>query len=461
MAGNIAGMFQQLNNAITSGGQAERGQGYIDSMSQGFGNVAAGVGNMMQPAPQLNMAVPGDGGAALSANPTPIDPYSFMTEGAKQAQGKQDLGKINLESSMGLSEAATIYGKMGEMDNQMAAATAARAQKASELKLTQEQQLRESLTKSALGYGLTDYAEQIATGAVDLKDAGEAMREQETNKMLLERGTLGRQVVAQRAGINKEQFEELNLGTMDEDQFKNFTQGLEGKVAHYSTADGKPSSIRTNKYGQVWNKEAQKWMSPSEMGLSAAPQLTKVHNVSNKMVDELAMQGVENFNELYDRANDAVITMDNIGRNLPLIDKMPTGTLAQVELFGRKVGELLGMNYDEAANAEVFQADAAQRVAKEIKAFGSGTGLSDKDREYTEKMAAGDINATPEALKRILRIRNDVAQGTIDNFHSVKARTRKTLGPQGTVLDMYELRAPAKPAGGLSTNALKYFGAPQ
>lgn len=430
MAGDITGMMAQLNKAI--GGYSGMANNAITDMSQGAGGLM---------------------GAATGQNA-----MDFMTPEAKLRQGKQDLGNIDLTSSVGLSQAATIYGKMGDTDNQMAAAAAAQKQQLAEEKRRKEQSLRESLTKTANKYGLTDYAEQISTGAVDLGEASKTMKEQEVNDMLLKRGTLGRQVVAQRAGISKEQFDELGLASMDEDQFKNFTSGLEGKVAHYQTADGTPASIRTNRYGQVWNKDTQQWMSPSEMGLSAAPQLSKVHNVSNKMVDELAMQGVENFNDLYSRANDAVVTVDNINRNLPLIEKMPTGTLAQVELFLGRVGELLGMDYTEAANAEVFSADAAQRVAKEIKAFGAGTGLSDKDREFTEKMIAGDISATPAALKRILEIRAKVAQGTIDNFEKTKARTRESLGPQGGILDMYTLRAPEKSSSGLSTNAKKYFG---
>lgn len=441
MAANLAGMFAQLNQAINANPLATGGgQKLIDMGSQALGTGAQAVGGLM-------------------GNPN-IDPYSFMTQGAKARQGPVDLAGLDMTTAEGLEKAASIYGRMGDTTNQVAMAQAARTQQMAEEKLRKEQTLRESLVTSANKLNLPDYAEQVATGAVDLAEASEALRKLEVDDMLMKRGAQGRKVVAKRAGISEDQFKELGLGNMDETQFKNFTQGLEGEVKPYQSAAGEPAMIRTNKFGQVWDKDAMQWKPPSEMGLKPAPQLTKVHNVSNKMVDDLAMKGVENFNDLYTRANDAIITMDNIGRNLPLIDNMPTGSLAQVELFARRVGELLGMDYEEAANAEVFQADAGQRVAKEIKAFGAGTGLSDKDREFAEKMAGGNIEVTPAALKRILEIRNKVAVGTVKNFEDTKARTRKALGTQGGILDMYTLRQPATPAGGLSTNAKKYFGTP-
>jgi hypothetical protein len=97
MAGNVAGMFQQLNNAINSGGQAERGQGYIDSMSQGFGNVAAGVGNMMQP------------------NRTEdVDPYSFMNEGAREREADKQMANIDMTTASGMKEASQLFLKKGD-----------------------------------------------------------------------------------------------------------------------------------------------------------------------------------------------------------------------------------------------------------------------------------------------------------------------------------------------------------
>jgi hypothetical protein len=157
---------------------------------------------------------------------------------------------------------------------------------------------------------------------------------------------------------------------------------------------------------------------------------------------------------LHVAANDAQKAIDIIDVNLGLIDDMPTGITGGITHWMKRFGEELGMETD-APNAEVFLSNAGKLVAEEIKAFGSGTGLSDADREYAARMAAGDIQMTPEALKRILTIRRQAAQGTIDNFHKVKESTRKRLGDDGDMVDQFEIRAPA-PQQPTASNVLEW-----
>ena len=52
-----------------------------------------------------------------------------------------------------------------------------------------------------------------------------------------------------------------------------------------------------------------------------------------------------------------------------------------------------------------------------IKAFGAGTGLSDADREYALKAAAGDITMTEESLRRIIYL-NEIASRTLILKHN-------------------------------------------
>jgi len=55
----------------------------------------------------------------------------------------------------------------------------------------------------------------------------------------------------------------------------------------------------------------------------------------------------------------------------------------------------------------------AQNVGKIIKQFGAGTGLSDADRQYAEKMAAGKITLDTKALNKILDINERGARNVI------------------------------------------------
>lgn len=68
---------------------------------------------------------------------------------------------------------------------------------------------------------------------------------------------------------------------------------------------------------------------------------------------------------------------------------------------------------DAAQNSQAYGALMAANTAKIIKQFGAGTGLSDADREYALKAAAGDIKMDEKAIRKILTINNRAAQNAI------------------------------------------------
>ena len=65
---------------------------------------------------------------------------------------------------------------------------------------------------------------------------------------------------------------------------------------------------------------------------------------------------------------------------------------------------------DAVSNTDAFFAAQSKRVADIIKAFGSGTGLSDADRESALKAAGGDATVNKQAIQRILRISKQQAE---------------------------------------------------
>jgi hypothetical protein len=83
---------------------------------------------------------------------------------------------------------------------------------------------------------------------------------------------------------------------------------------------------------------------------------------------------------------------------------------------------------DAVANTQAYSAAMAQNVAKIIKQFGAGTGLSDADREYAQKMAGGDISLTEQSLRKIINISEKLATNTISR-HNKKAAGIKTNIP--------------------------------
>lgn len=150
MAANLSGMFAQLNNAIQNS-PVEEAQGLLDMTSKGFGGAVGAVSGR--------------------------DPYSFMNEGAKALQGEDDLAKVDMTTAKGMGEAANIYGKMGQNEQQIAMAQAGRA-----LKLQQDEQLQEGaeeikrnldnkrLMQQAVKEGNFELARSVGAGAITAQE---------------------------------------------------------------------------------------------------------------------------------------------------------------------------------------------------------------------------------------------------------------------------------------------------
>lgn len=83
---------------------------------------------------------------------------------------------------------------------------------------------------------------------------------------------------------------------------------------------------------------------------------------------------------------------------------------------------------DAAANSQAYVAAMAQNTGKIIKQFGAGTGLSDADRKYAEQAAAGKITMDETAIRRILRINDEVSRNLIEQ-HNKKVKDIKTNIP--------------------------------
>ncbi len=107
-----------------------------------------------------------------------------------------------------------------------------------------------------------------------------------------------------------------------------------------------------------------------------------------------------------------------------------------------------GINFaeDAVANTQAFTANMAANVGRIIKQFGAGTGLSNADREYAEKMAGGKVTLDRKATERILDINERAARNVI-SLHNKNVSGIKTNVPL-TV----DVPAPAAaPAAGSAT----------
>ena len=119
--------------------------------------------------------------------------------------------------------------------------------------------------------------------------------------------------------------------------------------------------------------------------------------------------------------------------------------------FGSFLSSRMGITYfdDPVANTQAFAATMGTQVGQIIKQFGAGTGLSDADREYAEKIVGGNITVNEKAIRRLMAINKKAFTNVIKayNFKADQVMSK----PEASALP-YDLRVPMPefdtPSGG-------------
>lgn len=127
----------------------------------------------------------------------------------------------------------------------------------------------------------------------------------------------------------------------------------------------------------------------------------------------------------------------NTGRQL-LKEGVLTGTGAEFLVNLNQALKTIGIDFgyaEASANAQAFTATMGASVGQLIKQFGAGTGLSNADREYAEKMAGGKITLDEKAIRRILDI-NERASRNVIQAHN------KSVEKAGKAAEWFKVEEP-------------------
>ena len=160
---------------------------------------------------------------------------------------------------------------------------------------------------------------------------------------------------------------------------------------------------------------------------------------------ELGKGQAKGLLESRSRADDAVEIITTVAEGRKILDSGAiTGFGADFIVQFNQALKQAGYNYggDASANSQAYGANMAQNVGKIIKLFGAGTGLSNADREYAEKMAGGQITMDGDSIRRVLDINEKQARWVIAT-HNKRAAGIKSNIP---------LTVEAPTAGNVTTN---------
>lgn len=180
-----------------------------------------------------------------------------------------------------------------------------------------------------------------------------------------------------------------------------------------------PASIREFRAVQAMPEEERKGFEAFQA--SKRPTTTITMQQESALRKELGETQGKIVSDGYKAAEDAISTMDtiNIGRDLlnkGVVTGFGADFLVNTGQALKQVG--IDLNSDAAANAQTYAATLAGNVGRLIKLFGAGTGLSNADREYAEKMAGGKISLDERALRRILDINERSARNVITKHNA-------------------------------------------
>lgn len=135
---------------------------------------------------------------------------------------------------------------------------------------------------------------------------------------------------------------------------------------------------------------------------------TTINNApGNDLAKELAKTSAEQYGTSYEAATGARDTINSVSTARQRLDKgiVAGSILSPVELAGRKaIADVFGMEDETADNTEGFKAALRETVLSKIKALGSGTAISDADRNFIEQAVGGDIILNENSMQDILNI---------------------------------------------------------
>jgi len=379
------------------------------------------------------MATPAFGQGMFTAAKQAAQLPAQLRQQQQMQQQRQQLAQIDTNSPEGLLRLAQFYRQQGDVANAVKYEEAARKLQEQGAAQAQLSAFQEQVAVAAEAAGLTEQAAtaRATTDMDELRGISKDIRAFQIEQLPLDNP----QVIKARlkmAGFTPAQI--TAMGTLSADEADALLKGRTGKLEAWQDSEGKIQAVNVNDFGLVYNDQTNTYVKASELGLvRKAPQVQEVIDKGQEVgVKAMAEANVNNFVELNTKAQDARDMIELIDRQTGRLEGgMPTGLAANVELNLRRFGELIGLPYDPAVtNAETFISEAGKIVADQIKDFGSGTGLSDADREYAKLIAAADITTQQEALFNLLKIRRQAMVETVQSFNKVRTATAKRVGEQ-------------------------------
>lgn len=361
-----------------------------------------------------------------------------------EEERKKQLAGFDPNTVQGLQGLAQYYQTQGDLQSAAQLATAARNLATQEANATALANRKTQIKTQAENLGLDNIASQIenVTDAKELGDLVGTMLDYRLKNMPTQTPAQRKQLARQR-GISDSLFKELGLAQAPDQVFNDVITGQRGGDIEFFLKDGEVMPFRTEG-GQVYDRENNKWISAQQMGLrKAPPEVQKIENIGSTMTEGLIKEGVEYVADARTEARKAVNTVESIDISLENLDNMFTGYGATFRTDVARAARLFGIDLadtEKIANTEEYAGLSGARVADYISNLGAGTGISEKDLEFTEKVVAANVNVTPEAMRKLLEILRRHSIAKIEEYNGLRNSVAEELkGKEKAAMAFYPL----------------------
>ena len=410
MAANLAGMFQQMNQAIQAN---PMGQPTNASMPGMVPRPQDTLNPLLQRGLMKGMGAVGSEG-------------DYSTSQQAMQGVAEGMGKLDLTTSQGLLEASKLFGAVGIPDKQAQLAQAGAAKAQEELALKRQQMRREALVSRANDLGMTGLAKEVASGAADVDEASKTLNKLEIAGFDIP----ARLSLAKSMNITEKEFFRDGLGKASNEVFDSFVNGRKGKPMAYSKGGENFVFITNEATGKVFDPETRTYKNPSDLGLKPEVRLSRVENIDNGFASDITGGVAKGFLEQWDNAKSGVTSLDANTEALDMLNQggLTTGSLANARIGLGKFAVLLGMDSkftDDVERTTAYLAMRGRQVGEVIKMFGSGTGLSDADAIRAESIAAGNEGQTPGAIKMLLELERKYILKGLSDYEASYANVEK------------------------------------
>jgi len=180
--------------------------------------------------------------------------------------------------------------------------------------------------------------------------------------------------------------------------------------------------------------------------LREAKRLGQPKTTINNVVDPITKGVGDSFVEQRSAAINAANSIRSIHQARELVDQgIFSGPAADQLAFFQRVGEIFNLPAETAANTAAFKAAIGEQVLSLVKGLGTGSGISNADREFAERVAGGQINFGETALRRILEIREKAERAKISAY-SEQANRLLQNSPDGVrqIAPLLQVEQPAE-----------------